>query len=154
MTLLSAHVALFVVVRFSAAFAFAVAYAFALVAVFGSCPCSCSCSCFCPCLCSCLCNPRPLDLSLSEVVRDPRLVRVQVGLDDRPQLVVLESSPADGLALSVAPHAAPHCFFLRHHPALTMKDFRRRPPGVLLELFQPKSIRGSRSFSDSGRDRQ
>ena len=28
-------------------------------------------------------------MSLSEVVRDPRLVRVQVGLDDRPQLVVV-----------------------------------------------------------------
>ena len=89
MTLLSAHVALFVVVRFSAAFAVALAFAFAFA----------------------LCDPRPLDLSLSEVVRDPRLVRVQVGLDDRPQLVVLESSLADGLALSVAPHAAPHCFF-------------------------------------------
>ena len=102
----SAHVGLFVIVRFSTALAFAVvlAFAFALVALpifLCSCPfrccrfclCSCPCSCFCFCLCLCFCSflyhPRPLDVSLSEVIQDQRLVRVQVVVDDRSQLVLL-----------------------------------------------------------------
>ena len=107
MTLVSAHIALFVVVRFSVAFALAVVFAFALalVVVFALA--------FAPALavvlaaafadpfsvafalalafaftfCSCLCNPLPL--CFSEVVDDPRLVRVQAGMDNRPQLVVV-----------------------------------------------------------------
>ena len=74
------------VVAFSVAFAFA--FAFALVYVIHV-----------PWIC------------FSEVVHDPRLIRVQVGLDDRPQLVVValkvESSPADGLKVFVRSHEAP-----------------------------------------------
>ena len=111
MTLLSAHVALFVVVRFSADFAFAVAvaFAFALVAVFALAFALALAVVFAaafavhfsvaflhlllffPLLCSCQCNPLPLDLFFFESVRDPRLVCVWVGLDDRPQLVVVIS---------------------------------------------------------------
>ena len=98
MTLLSAHVALYAVVRFSTAFAFAVvlAFAFALVAV------------------RALSFPRALAVAAAfavsfalalafafafalacvihvhcEIVHDPRLLRVQVGLNDRSQLVVV-----------------------------------------------------------------
>ena len=101
MTLLSAHVVLFVVVRFSAAFAFA--FAFALVAVFAlafalalaveafAVP-------FSVAFALVLAFAFALALAyvihfhwicFSEVVHDPRLHRVQVALDDRPQLVVV-----------------------------------------------------------------
>ena len=72
MTPFPAHVAFFVVIRFSAAFAFAFAvdlafaFAFALAYII-----------------------HVHWICLSEVVHDPRLVRVQVGLDDRSQLVVV-----------------------------------------------------------------
>ena len=116
MTLLSARAAPFVVVRFSTAFAFAVvlafalalaavlalsfalalavaaafafALAFALALVFA----------FAFALALALALAFAFALAcvihvhwicLSEVVHDPRLVRVQVGLDDRPQLVVV-----------------------------------------------------------------
>ena len=99
MTLFPAHVAFFIVARFFCLF-----------------PCCCSCLCPCldfdPCsfLCSCPCCcchfcfvlafalvllPFPLLLvhvhrnCFSEVIHDPRLVRVQVGLDDCSQLVVV-----------------------------------------------------------------
>ena len=66
MTPFSAHVELFVIVRFSTAFAFAVvlAFAFALVAILALSFALALAPCFCLCFCSCLCNPRPLDLSL------------------------------------------------------------------------------------------
>ena len=106
MTLLSAHTALFVVVRFSAAFAFAVAvaFAFALVAVFAlalalavvfaaafAVPFSVA---YALALAFVLafalaCVIHFHWICFSEVVRDPRLVRAQVGLDDRPQHIVV-----------------------------------------------------------------
>ena len=102
MTLLSAHVALFVVVRFSTAFAFAVvlAFALALVAVLAL-PVALALAVAAAVTFALACA---LALALAfalafvihihwicfpEVVHDPRLVRVQVGLDDRPQLVVV-----------------------------------------------------------------
>ena len=106
----SAHVAFFVVARFSFAFAFAVDLAFALALNLCCCYRCCFCSCFCFSLCFCLCSPRPSEL-FSEVIHDPRLVRVQIGLDDRSQLVVvtlkLLSSPANDLAVSVGIPATP-----------------------------------------------
>ena len=62
----SAHVAFFVIVRLSIAFAFAVALVLALAYII-----------------------HVYWICLSEVIHDPRLVRVQVGLDDRSQLVVV-----------------------------------------------------------------
>ena len=113
----SAHVELFVVVRFSGAFTFVVAFAFALalIAVFALA--------LAVVFAAAFAAPFPVAFALayvihfhwicvSEVVHDPCLVRVQVGWDDPSQLVVVysqtvESSPADGLAVSVGPHAAP-----------------------------------------------
>ena len=97
--LFSAHVALFVVVRFSAASAVAFAFAFASVAVFAlafavagfAVP-------FSVAFVLVLAFAFALALAyvihfhwicFSEVVHDPRLHRVQVALDDRPQLVVV-----------------------------------------------------------------
>ena len=92
MTPFSAHVALFVIIRFSTAFAFAVvlAFAFALVAILALS--------FALALAVAAAFAVPFALAcvthvhwicLPEVVHDPRLVRVQVGLNDRSQLVVV-----------------------------------------------------------------
>ena len=104
MTLLFAHVALFVVVRFSAASAVAVAFASALFAVFALA--------FALVLAVVFAAAFAVSFSVAvavafalafalacvihfhwscffEVVRDPRPVRVQVGLDDDPQLAVV-----------------------------------------------------------------
>ena len=119
MTPFPAHVAFFVVARFSSAFAFAVdlAFAFALISIFALS--------FALALAVAaafafaLAFPFALAYVVhvhrncfSEVIHDPRLVRVQVGLDDCSQLVVVtlklvESSPANGLAVSVGILEAP-----------------------------------------------
>ena len=97
MTFLSAHVALCVVVRFSTAFAFAVvlAFALALVAVLAlsfalavAVAAALSLALAFAFALALACMIRVQWICFSEVVHDPRLVRVQVGLDDRPQLVV------------------------------------------------------------------
>ena len=99
MTLLSAHVVLFVVVRFSAAFAFA--FAFALVAVFAlafalalaveafAVPFSVAFALVLAFALALACVIHFHWICFSEVVHDPRLHRVQVALDDRPQLAVV-----------------------------------------------------------------
>ena len=100
----SAHVALFVILRFSTAFAIAVvlAFAFALVAILAlpfALPFAVAAA-FAFALAFALAlafafafalayNIHVHWICLSEVIHDPRLVRVQVGLDDRSQLVVV-----------------------------------------------------------------
>ena len=124
MTPFPAHVAFFVIARFSFAFAFAVdhAFAFALIAIlalsFALALAVAAAFAFALALAFALAFPFALAYvvhvhrnCLSEVVHDPRLVRVQVGLDDRSQLVVVtptvESSPANGLAIFVGILATP-----------------------------------------------
>ena len=125
MTPFSAHVALFVIVRFSTAFAFAVVlvFAFALVAILAL-PFACA-----PAVAAAFAFALSFALALafafafayvihvhwiclSEVSHDPRHVRVQVGVDDRSQLVVvtlklLRVHQQNGLAVSVGIPATP-----------------------------------------------
>ena len=103
-TLLSAYVTLCVVVWFSTAFAFAAAFAvafsidFALAFAFAF---------------SLAYVIHFQWICFSEIVHVPRLVRVQLCLDDRPQLVVVTlkllrvHKQMDGLSVSVGPRAAP-----------------------------------------------
>ena len=115
MTLLSAHVALFVVVRFSAACAIAVAFAFALAsnAVFAL-PFAIA---FAVVVAAAFavaflvafalaCVIHVHWICFSEVVHDPCLVRVQVGLDDRSQVVAVILK-LFRVHQQMVPHAAP-----------------------------------------------
>ena len=126
MTPFPAHVAFFVVARFSFAFAVDLAFALALISIlalsFALALTVAAAFAFVLAFALAFALAFPFALAyvvhvhrncFSEVIHDPRLVRVQVGLDDCSQLVVInysqtvESSPANGLAVSVGILVAP-----------------------------------------------
>ena len=127
MTPFPAHVTFLVVARLSLAFAFAVdlAFAFSLIAIpalsFALALAVVAAFAFALAFALALALAFPFAFAyvvhvhrncFSEVIHDPRLVRVQQGLDDRSQPVIatlktVESSPADGLAISVGILATP-----------------------------------------------